>query len=63
MKASAGMLAEVIIRNKRTGASVHYRVASRWMPEIGKWNRTLTERGRYDVVMQADGLFEVASEK
>ena len=62
-KAPADLLAEVVVRNKRTGASVRYRVASRWMPEIGKWNRTLNERGRYDAVMQTDGLYEVAPEK
>ena len=62
-KAPADLLAEVVIRNKRTGESVRYRVASRWMAEIGKWNRTLDERGRYDAVMGADGLYEVEQEK
>jgi hypothetical protein len=33
------------------------------MPEIGKWDRTLNERWRYYAVMQADGPYEVASEK
>jgi formylmethanofuran dehydrogenase subunit E len=57
-KAPAGLLAVIIVRDRRSGASVRYTVADEWMPRIAEWNRTLDPPGRYQAVMAAPGLFE-----
>jgi formylmethanofuran dehydrogenase subunit E len=63
-KAPAGALAVVIIRSRQpTGQALRYVVSDSWLPKLAEWNRTLDPRGRYDAVMGADGLFEVAEEK
>lgn len=59
-KAPAGSMALAIIRNKQTGETIRYAVAESWMPQLAAWNKTLDPAGRYDAVMNADGLFEVA---
>ena len=62
-KAPEGAMAVVVIRHRKTGKALRYTVAEKWMLQLAQWNRTLDERGRYDEVMKADGLFEVADEK
>lgn len=62
-KAPAGLMAMIVIRHRTTGATLRYKVADSWMPKLAEWNKTLDERGRYDAVMKADGLFEVEVEK
>lgn len=62
-KAPEGAMAAVVIRNRKTGKAVRYTVAETWMLQLAQWNRTLDERGRYDEVMKADGLFVVTDEK
>jgi hypothetical protein len=59
-KAPAGLLAVVVIRDRKTGAGLRYSVADTWMPKIVDWNRTLDPAGRYQAAMSATGLFEVA---
>ncbi len=62
-KAPEGVMAMAVIRHKRTGKAVRYTVADKWLLQLAQWNKTLDERGRYDEVMKADGLFEVNEEK
>ena len=57
-KAPEGLAAMVVIRHKRTGVAVRYKIPETWLLKLAQWNRTLDERGRYDEVMKAEGLFE-----
>jgi hypothetical protein len=59
-KAPPGLLAVVVIRDRKTGAGLRYGVADTWMARIVDWNRTLDPAGRYQAAMSAPGLFEVA---
>jgi formylmethanofuran dehydrogenase subunit E len=61
-KASAGTMAVVVVRSKQSGASVKYTISDTWVPKLIDMNKTLDPRGRYDAVMNADGLFDVAPE-
>jgi formylmethanofuran dehydrogenase subunit E len=62
-KAPPGVMAIIIVRNKQSGATVKYTVSDSWVPKLIDINKTLDTRGRYDAVMNADGLFEVSAEK
>lgn len=59
-KAGQGLLLEVEVEDRKTGATLRYRVASRWLPQIATWNKTLDPLGRYQAVMAAEGMFEVS---
>jgi formylmethanofuran dehydrogenase subunit E len=59
-KAPAGILAVVIVRNRKTGEGLRYTVADTWLPKVIEWNKTLDPAGRFDAAMKAEGLFEVA---
>jgi formylmethanofuran dehydrogenase subunit E len=59
-KAPLGLLAVVVIRDRKTGAGLRYGVSDAWMTKIAEWNRTLDPAGRYQAAMSALGLFEVA---
>ena len=59
-KAPAGMLAVVIVRDRKTSDGFRYTVADTWLPKIIEWNKTYDPAGRFDAAMKADGLFEVA---
>jgi formylmethanofuran dehydrogenase subunit E len=59
-KAPPGVLAVVIVRNRKTGEGFRYTVADAWLPKVIEWNKTLDPAGRFDAAMHADGLFEVA---
>ena len=59
-KAPPGLLAVVVIRDRKTGAGLRYGVSDNWMAKIVDWNRTLDPAGRYQADMSAPGLFEVA---
>ena len=58
-KAPAGLLAVVVVRDRKSGAGVRYAVKDEWMARIADWNKTLDPAGRYQAVMKADGLFQV----
>jgi formylmethanofuran dehydrogenase subunit E len=59
-KAPAGLLAVVIVRNRKTGEGLRYTIADGWLPKVMEWNKTLDPAGRFDAAMKAEGLFEVA---
>jgi formylmethanofuran dehydrogenase subunit E len=62
-KAPEGALAVIIVRHKHTGEGIRYTVAESWLPKLAEWNRTLNAKGRFDQVMNAERLFDVASVK
>jgi hypothetical protein len=57
-KAPAGLLAVIVIRDRKTGAGLRYTIADDWLPKMLAWNR-LPPLERYDQAMRADGLFNV----
>ena len=59
-KVPAGMLAVVIVRDRKTGKGFRYTVADTWLAKVVEWNKTLDPAGRFDAVMKADGLFDIA---
>ena len=59
-KAPPGLLAMVIVRDRKGGAGVRYSISDQWMAKIADWNKTLDPAGRYAAVMEAPGLFDVA---
>jgi hypothetical protein len=50
------------VRSKQSGAAVKYTVSDAWLPNLIDINKTHDPRGRYDAVMNADGLFDVVAE-
>ena len=61
-KAPPGLLAVVVVRDRKTGAAVRYTVGHEWMAKIADWNKNLDPLGRYQAAMAAPGLFEVGRE-
>jgi len=61
-KAAPGMLAEIVFRHRKTGATTRYRISMEVMPRMAQWNKTLDARGRYDAVMAADASTLYAAE-
>ena len=60
-KAPMGLLAVVIVRNRKTGEGFRYTVADTWLPKVLEWNKTLGPAERFDAAMKAEGLFEATS--
>jgi formylmethanofuran dehydrogenase subunit E len=58
--APAGLFAQVIIRNRKTGEALRYTISNTWADHIVAWNKSLDSAGRFDAAMTAPGLFEVA---
>lgn len=56
-KAPEGSAAVIVIRHRKSGAAIRYAIPQEALLKLAQWNRTLDERGRYDEVMKADGLF------
>ena len=54
------MMAVIVVRSKQSGAAVRYTVLDTWLPKLIDINKSFDPRGRYDAVMKADSLFEVA---
>ena len=59
-KAPAGLLAVIVVRDRKGGAGVRYTVKDQWLPTILDWLKSKDPMGRYQAAMAADGLFEVA---
>jgi formylmethanofuran dehydrogenase subunit E len=60
-KAPPGLLAVVIVRDRKSGASVRYSISDEWMGKIADWNKALDPAARYAAVMAAPGLFDVTA--
>jgi formylmethanofuran dehydrogenase subunit E len=59
-KAPAGMLAVIVVRNRKTGEGLRYAIGDEWLPKILEWNKTYDPAGRFDAAMKADGLFQAS---
>jgi len=57
-KAPAGLLAVIVIRNRKTGETLRYTIADEWLSKMLGLNK-LPPLERYDEAMQAEGLFRV----
>src|SRR2546423_9887730 len=57
-KAPAGLLAVVVVRDRKSGAGVRYSISDEWMAKIADWNKALDPARRYAAVMAAPGLFD-----
>ena len=56
-KAPAGMMAAIVIRNRKTGEALRYSISDDWLPAILGWNK-LDPAGRFDAAMAARHLFD-----
>jgi formylmethanofuran dehydrogenase subunit E len=56
-KAPPGIMAMVIIRNRKTGEGLKYTISNEWLPIILGWNKS-DPPARFDAAMAADGLFK-----
>ena len=56
-KAPPGVLAVIVIRNRKTGEGLKYTIADEWLPKILGWNKS-DPTGRYDTAMSAEDLFK-----
>lgn len=59
-KADTGLLAAIVVRERKGGAGVRYTVKDVWLPKVLEWLRSLDPMGRYQAVMSADGLFDAS---
>jgi formylmethanofuran dehydrogenase subunit E len=57
-KAPAGLLAVIIIRDRKTGAGLRYSIANEWLPKMLAWNKEEPLK-RYEEAMAAQDLFSV----
>jgi formylmethanofuran dehydrogenase subunit E len=57
-KAPPGVLASILVRERKGSAAVRYTVKDEWLPKILEWLRSLDPIGRYRAVMAAEGIFE-----
>jgi formylmethanofuran dehydrogenase subunit E len=57
-KAPDGMMAVIIIKNRKTGEGLRYTISDEWLPKILGWLKT-DPSARYDAAMSAEGLFQV----
>lgn len=55
-KAPDGMMAVVVITNKKTGETLRYSISDEWLPKILAWLKN-DPPTRYDAAMSAEGLF------
>ena len=57
-----GMMAVIIITNKKTGESLRYSIKDEWLPKILSWLKS-DPSSRYDTAMSTEGLFQVEQER
>jgi formylmethanofuran dehydrogenase subunit E len=55
-KAPPGLMAMVVIRNRKTGEALKYSVSDEWLPKILGWNK-FEPLARFDAAMAAEYLF------
>jgi formylmethanofuran dehydrogenase subunit E len=56
-KAPDGMMAVIVIKNRKTGEGLRYSIADEWLPKILGWIKS-DPSARYDAAMSAEGLFQ-----
>jgi formylmethanofuran dehydrogenase subunit E len=57
-KAPDGLMAVIVIRNRKTGEGLRYSIADEWLPKILGWIKS-DPSARYDAAMSAERLFQV----
>lgn len=57
-KAPDGMMAVIVIKNRKTGEGLRYSISDEWLPRILGWIKS-DPSTRYDAAMGAEGLFQV----
>jgi formylmethanofuran dehydrogenase subunit E len=57
-KAPEGMMAVIVIKNRKIGEGLRYSVSDEWLPKILDWIKS-DPSARYDAAMKAEGLFQV----
>ncbi|MFZ4408181.1 MAG: FmdE family protein [Paracraurococcus sp.] len=60
-RAPPGLMAVIILRNRKSGETLRYSIADEWLPTILGWNR-LPATERYAEAMRAEGLFAVEAQ-
>jgi formylmethanofuran dehydrogenase subunit E len=55
-KAPPGLMAVVVIRNRKSGEGLKYSISDEWLPKILGWNKS-EPLARFDAAMAAEGLF------
>ena len=61
-KAPDGLMAVIVIKNRKTGEGLRYTIADEWLPKILGWIKS-DASARYDFAMSAEGLFKVEPAK
>jgi hypothetical protein len=56
-KAPEGMMAVIVIKNRKTGEGLRYSVSDEWLSKILGWIKSDPSE-RYDAAMNAEGLFQ-----
>ena len=56
-KAPPGIMAMVVIRNRKTGEGLKYMISDEWLPKILGWNKS-EPPARFDAAMAAEGIFK-----
>ena len=57
-KAADGLMAVIVIKNRKTGEGLRYSIADEWLPKILSWIKS-DASSRYDAAMGAEDLFKV----
>jgi hypothetical protein len=61
-KAPDGVMAVIIIKNRKTGEGPKYSIADEWLPKILSWIKS-DPSARYDSAMSAEGRFQAEAVK
>ena len=61
-KAPDGLMAVIVIKDRKTGEGLRYTISDEWLPKILSWLKS-DPSARYDLAMSAEGLFQVESVK
>jgi formylmethanofuran dehydrogenase subunit E len=61
-KAPDGVMAVIVIKDRKTGDALKYTITDEWLPKILGWIKS-DPSARYDSAMTAESLFQVESVK
>jgi formylmethanofuran dehydrogenase subunit E len=57
-----GMMAVILIRNRKTGEALRYSITDEWLPKILAWLK-IDPPARYDAAISAEALYQVEQMK
>ena len=61
-RAPDGLMAVIVIKNRKTGEGLRYSISDEWLPKILAWLKS-DPSARYDAAMSAEGLYQVEEAK